>query len=264
MNCREFEQALDFVFAGDRAGESEAGRDLEVHAAECSECRELLELARLPQPETIEAAGWALGGSSQGACRQAEAGLNEFVLGQAPVGTDRDLLAEHLRHCPACAALAGELELLSADLPRLAILEPEVSLVASVLRRTLPVPVRLRRWWASTWPTWVRRPQFAVEISYAATMLLIVLVGLPGSPLQAMPERAVELVRAEPMSRLGALPNRAEEEIAARLRATVGEGKQTATAWTEEAMAGLGTLRREVASWFVTTQDEPTTQDPSQ
>jgi hypothetical protein len=264
VSCREFERALDEVLA---TGAGSAGvenpelwRSLEGHVADCADCAELLELARLPRPVAAEVAEGAITRTSGSACRQAEAGLNQYAVGESS-GADSALLAVHLEHCRACAGLVEELELLSADLPRLARVQPETSLVAGVLRRTLPWPVRARRWWAATWPVLVRRPRFAVEFSFALTLVLVVIFGTPGSPLQAMPERAVGLVRSDSFERLEAWPEAAQGEITSRLLSTGAEGKRWALGLMTSGRTQFGTIRDEVASWFVTAENEPPAQD---
>ena len=280
MNCREFEQALD-RFLTDEIGADAAsaapiaapignseGTDwrapLERHAAECAACAELLELARLPLVNPVNLATEISSRTGSGACRQAEGGLNEFVCGLLPAGIDRDLLTEHLAHCRACSDLASELERLSAELPRLSIIRPETSLVDDVLRRTLPMSVRIRRWWARTWPRWVRRPRFAIEFAYAATLVVVVIFATPVSPLQAMPERALELARSEPRAFVPLQPASVWNSLTAKFEATAETTRRRAADLYSGARAGVGTIAEEVASWFETADEDAPAQDSTE
>ena len=173
MNCHEFERELDALLEGPLG--PKAREALEHHAGECASCSDLLALARLPgvpwlpwlqNQESDDFTRGVLTRTSGSACRQAETSLPDFVAEGLSHG-NQELLAEHLEHCQACSGLARELERLSVDLPRLSIVQPEISLLEDVLRRTLPVPVRMRRWWIATWPQWVRRPRFASELAFA-------------------------------------------------------------------------------------------------
>ncbi len=278
MSCREFEHSLDLFFESrgdgrDRIGAvsgaassagsagSETRELLERHAAGCPACAELLALARLPLEETDGVTAEVLIRTSGPACRQAEEGLNGFLSGLLLPGEDRELLAEHLGHCSSCSALASELESLTVDLPRLAIVLPDADLVDDVLRRTLPVAVQLRRWWASTSPQWVRRPRFAAELSYAATLVLVVIFGTPVSPLQAMPERALEFVRAEPLKQFERLPSRARGEVTSKIQATIAGGTRHARRLVTDTRVRVGTISQEIASWFEIAEDTPSAQD---
>ena len=239
MSCREFETGIDAFLRG-WLGADDA-RALERHAAECDACSELLELAHLPVEDPPGLAALVLGRTSGTACRKAEERLPDFVDGALPADGDRELLAEHLEHCVSCSGLATELEWLAVELPRLAIVRPGKSLVEGVLRRTLPASVLLRRWWAATWPCWIRRPRFASELAYVVTLFLVLLFGTPVSPFQAMPGRAVELARNVPLDRLAELSNK------------VGEGAQNLSGSTRQT---VGTILKKVASWFEEVDDE--------
>jgi hypothetical protein len=258
VSCRDFEKGLDrLMLEAGRPGDLGA---LESHAAGCPSCAGLLELARLPSisegsPGVAEA---VLARTSGPACRQAEKRLGDWVDGLVPQGTESGVLAQHLEHCPDCAGLVAELERLAVELPRLAIVAPEPSLVAGVLRRTLPFEVRLRRWWAEAGSQWVRRPRFASELAYVATLVLVLLFGTPVSPLQAMPARAVALARSVPLDRLETLPRSAGEEVAyswESVTTRAAGGVERAEGVMAAARATAGTILDEVASWFVTADD---------
>ncbi len=257
MNCHEFESGLDVLLTGPIGPKTRAA--LERHAGTCASCSDLLALARLPNQEPDDFTTGVLSRTSGAACRQAEESLPDFVAEGLPHG-DQQLLAEHLEHCHICSGLATELERLAVDLPRLSIVQPEISLLDDVLRRTLPVPVRMRRWWTATWPQWVRRPRFASEFAFAATLVIAVIFGSPVSPLQAMPERAFEMVRTESFEQLEhfeVLRAAAREAIGARLQATVDSGTQSVQSLAAASRSKSGTILEEIASWFENAEDEP-------
>jgi len=258
VNCHEFESELDVLLTGPIGPKTRAA--LERHAGTCASCSDLLALARLPNQEPDDFTTGVLSRTSGAACRQAEESLPDLAANAVFPDGDRELLAEHLEHCRTCSGLVRELERLAADLPRLSIVQPEISLLADVLRRTLPVPVRLRRWWTATWPQWVRRPRFASELAFAATLVIAVIFGSPVSPLQAMPERAFEIARTESFEQLEqfeVLQATARAEIGARIQATVDSGAQGVQSLAAASRSKIGTILEEIASWFENAEDEP-------
>ena len=172
------------------------------HAAGCSRCRELLPflddgpMDLLPDEPMDEGDADALLGAVLrqtigSPCATAEQRLAEGL----PSPAD-DPLHDHLEHCADCRRLAGALEGLAAELPNLQASDPGPAFTAAVLRRcgpgvadhppaafgsspAAPVPLA-RRWW--------NRPRIAWELSYAATLLIGLVLGpLFGiSPLRAV------------------------------------------------------------------------------
>lgn len=201
MKCATFETRLAAYLSGSlKAAEA---RDVAEHAASCPDCRELVELARLEVPGdragTVAAdlVGPVLERTSGAACRSAEPLLCDRV-DQTLDAARSDLLDRHLAECPECSGLARALESLRRDLPTLAIVAPDDAFLDDVLARTLPWRTQLVRWWRGTWPRWVARPRFAAEAAYALTLILCLLVSVPGTPLQAMPEHATEIAKSVP------------------------------------------------------------------
>ncbi|MFO7610254.1 MAG: zf-HC2 domain-containing protein [Candidatus Krumholzibacteriia bacterium] len=127
---------------------------------------------------------------------------------------DRQLVRRHLEHCPACRAVAVTLGWLGPELAARAELDPGPDFTAAVLARTSGRTAtaqarraadlagagpgglmdRLGRWWQER----VLRPGFAVQTAYAATVLLVLLTGLPMSPLRQAPQRALAVIQAGP------------------------------------------------------------------
>ena len=264
MNCYEFERELDVLLEGPLG--PKAREALEHHAGACASCSDLLALARLPwlpqlrwlrNREQNDFTRGVLSRTSGAACRQAEESLPDFAADVVLADGDQELLAEHLEHCRSCSGLVRELDRLAVDLPRLSIVQPEISLIDDVLRRTLPVPARMRRWWTATWPQWVRRPRFASELAFMATLVLVVIFGSPVLALQAIPERAFEFARTEPFEQFEVLQTATRAEIGARLQATLDSGTESLQSLAAASRSKIGTILEEVASWFENAEDEP-------
>jgi anti-sigma factor RsiW len=253
MDCKRFEAQLEALVEGRlSAAEADAGRQ---HWAGCAQCRELAELAGLIAPGAEPTAsdlsapdltppdltGAILARTSGSACASCESRLADFVDG-ALAAADGELVALHLAACAACSPLAAELRRLAGDLPRLASVAPGPGFVEAVLAASLPWPVQLRRWWRASWPRWVRRPRFSLEVAYATTLILALLVSLPGSPLAALPERALDRLATDPtpwVAQVGsALGERAERQekalgqsrLAGRLAGWLDDGRDVTQA----------------------------------
>ncbi len=202
MDCRELEMRLEALLDGALApAEAAACR---AHAAGCPVCRDLLELAghagaARAIEDSVDLAAQVLARTSGSACGRARELLPARIDGGL-AGADGELVDLHLETCHDCRDLARTLVALRVDLPTMASLRPDEHFTRDVLAATLPVATRLRRWWRETWPTWLRRPRFAWEAAYVATLILILLVTLPGSPAAALPSKALEIARAEPPS----------------------------------------------------------------
>ncbi|MBK9795120.1 MAG: zf-HC2 domain-containing protein [Holophagaceae bacterium] len=104
-----------------------------------------------------------------------------FVDETLPAG-DRELVSQHLKHCPKCRGLVAELEAAHHELPGFAQVDPGATFTASVLSRTrsplppiLPPPDRFVAGWANL----MRRPRAALEAAYLATAAGLILSQLP-------------------------------------------------------------------------------------
>jgi predicted anti-sigma-YlaC factor YlaD len=157
MNCRELEDRLEALLDGelDAVERRRCARHLET----CDSCRELTApfVAAESPPEDL--VGTVLARTSGSPCGQAESLLGEWLEGET-AHTDSELMRAHLATCADCRALAGAMTRLAVELPRLAELRPDSGFVDAVLAVTLPLGVRLRRWWKAVWPRWVQRPRW--------------------------------------------------------------------------------------------------------
>lgn len=148
-------------------------------------------------------------------CRDIEANLDRYLTGDLSA-RERVRFEAHRADCEECGAV---LRALSADstgspdflpflrahrladehLPKLAQLDPGEEFTTQVLRRTRRLArVRRLRYSVSRW--WVRqleRPQFAGEFAYALTVLMVLALIVPASPLASISRDVVDGWRAE-------------------------------------------------------------------
>ncbi len=225
MKCSELERVLDAYLGGGL--EAARRRAVKRHLRGCEACADLVEVGRIAfvpadpaaaePPEDLVAS--VLSRTSGSSCATAERRLPAWVDRRLDA-EERRLVEAHLHDCGTCRTLGAVLRTLIDDLPLLAEIRPDPAFVDSVLAATLPLRVRLRRWWHRGWQRWVRRPRFAAEAAYATTLALVLIFSIPGSPLQAMPEQAVELARrSAPSSTFSDPWGRLEAAVAPRMNA---------------------------------------------
>lgn len=132
-----------------------------------------------------------------------------LLVGDADAATRHADLAAHLPWCAECRAFADALrageeawraedhadfrdgvlartsaaDAIAAELPALAEMDPGPGFTERVLRHTSqrPAAARWRGQWVAFWRALVRRPRFAWEVAYAATLCLVLTVGSPVS-----------------------------------------------------------------------------------
>lgn len=246
MTCNELTDRLDEFIEG-RLRPAER-RDVEVHLKACAACRETLALldgseegSHPAPPAGLVSA--VLSRTSGKACGRARALLCDHVdggLGQV----DDELIRLHLHGCADCGVLGTVLSRMAVDLPALAELRPDERFVLDVLARTVPRRRRAARRFArlvAGWRALVQRPRFAWEGAYLGMIILVLLFAIPTSPLAGVPQRALVLVRSNPVARLGEQTS----ELAPRYRVTVH------TTWkdtTKQIAAATRDLRDDVAA----------------
>ena len=256
MNCRELEDRLQALFDGE-LDEGERRRCAR-HLEGCPSCRDLAEplgATMMPPEDLVDV---VLASTSGSPCGRAEGLLCDWLDGKM-AATDQELMGAHLDSCSDCRALAATMTRLEAELPLLAELRPDPGFVEAVLAATLPARVRLRRWWAAVWPQWVRRPRFASEAAFVATIAIVLVFATPGSPLEALPTKALELARTDPGARLEAPVAAIEERFAVQVKeplsARYAQGEAEIRAWAEAAQARGRALTGEVVSWLGTSRE---------
>ncbi|HZI94427.1 MAG TPA: zf-HC2 domain-containing protein [Patescibacteria group bacterium] len=220
MTCHEFERQLDEIVG--KTAPVETLRDAARHVATCTQCEELAEIARaslggIVTVDGVDTAGMVnriLSLTSGPACGAAGERLADLVDG-ALTATERSLVIGHLGGCEACADLAATMSWMSEPLASLCEIDPGESFTAGVMRATappaiaIPAPGRLDalrprfdnlgRWWAGV----MARPRFTWEAAYVGGLVVWLLFGAAFSPFHAVPERALELARLNPVSALG-------------------------------------------------------------
>ena len=153
--------------------------------------------------------------TSGSACERAHTHLPALNDGEL-AGLDRSLVQQHLEHCAPCRAAALALNWLGDELAGMAELDPGEGFMAAVVARTtaLSEPARARRkaqvagsgpaglmdrlgrWWSDR----ILVPNFALQVAYVATVILVLVFATPISPLRHTPGRMLEVVQAGPTS----------------------------------------------------------------
>jgi len=256
MNCRELEDRLEALLDGE-LNEGERRRCAR-HLEGCPSCRQLAEplaAAATPPGDLVDV---VLARTSGSPCGRAESLLCDWLDGEI-ARADRELVGGHLDSCDNCRALAAAMARLEVELPWLVELRPDPGFVDAVLAATLPVRVRLRRWWAAVWPQWVRRPRFASEAAFVATMVLVLVFATPGSPLEAVPTKALDLARTDPRVELKMPVAALEERFATRVKEPLSsryaDGEAEVRAWAEAVEANGRKVTERVSAWLGTSRD---------
>lgn len=164
--------------------------DLASHAAACAECREWF--GRFAEGAGAwrdgaagDLAGQVMAATSGDPCLHAQT-LLASAPDEALTGTDRALVDRHLERCGECRSVAAALAATAAALPTLADAQPDPGFVAAVLARTSQKPDqptfadRAR----AAWDRAARRPRFAWEVAYAATLCWVLVTGGPVSAFE--------------------------------------------------------------------------------
>jgi len=191
------------------------------------------------------------------ACERAQV-LLAAAAAEALPPAERELLAGHTAQCAQCRGLESTLAALAVDLPRLASLRPDARFVDDVLKATLPVGVQLRRWWAHAWPRWVHRPRFASESAYIGLLVLILVFASAGSPLEAVPQRAIEAVQTVPRPRLEGSVAVLEARLVSTAEAVrKSQGAESLVQWqavgteaVERAQKAAGAVQEDLATFW--------------
>ena len=260
MDCRELETLLEALLDGEL--DEPRRRRCARHLEGCPDCRELAEpfaVVATPPEDLVDV---VLARTSGSPCGQAESLLGGWLDGEL-AAAERQLMGAHLDSCGDCRALAAAMTRLGAELPQLAELRPGPGFVEAVLAATLPVRVRLRRWWAAIWPRWVGRPRFASEAAFVATMVLVLVFATPGSPLEAVPTKALALARTDPAAQLeerlegpvAALEERFAVQVKEPLYARYARGESEVRAWAAAAETKSRGVADQVGVWLGTSRE---------
>ena len=212
-----------------------------------------------PEFDAAAFVGGVLGRTSGGACGRAVEQLSDLVDDRLQ-GVDRQLVQAHLEHCQDCRQVAVTMGWLNPLLPQMAEIDPGPEFLAGVLARTslaarprvhsehpaglAGVMDRVGRWWEKQ----IIRPEFALQAAYVATVVLVLLTSLPGSPLRGVPGQALEVVTAGPQTipYVGSALAGANDWMEIRTAKTVDAGYDRAGNYWQQFEEGLD--RRNVRS----------------
>jgi len=189
-------------------------REVTAHLVTCETCRSLAatleelddELDTLgPVPMTddgddppAELLANVLARTTGSACERAEEHLPAFVDGDLD-GDRAELVATHVAGCSACRALTETLAWTNPEVRALGRDDPGAAFTAHVVRVTTGHEAGREGWRERLWnrfARWAHRPGFTLEVAYAGTVALALLVATPGSPLRGMPGELASVARA--------------------------------------------------------------------
>lgn len=206
MDCRRFEEQLEPLLTGELPA-SEVSR-VEAHRDACERCARLLaivqgdhDVAEAPDGDAFVAA--LMRKTAGSPCTRAEANLCAWVDGELEA-SEADLVALHVEHCAQCAAVAAALRLLAHDLAGMAEIDPGPGFTSAVLARTRGAAPHPARAWAARlreeWQGLLLRPRAALELATAGCFVLLILCGLPFSPMREVPRRALSVAQINPVA----------------------------------------------------------------
>ncbi len=259
MDCKQVLDRLeDFLDGRGSAGQIQAGR---IHAGECVDCRELLEILgedpggtpiTVPPGMTRQ----ILRETSGAPCESARKQLGEYV--DRMLGLeDAELIRLHLSGCEDCSGLSSVMVRMSDDLPLLAELTPDAGFVEEVLagtgqRRRPAISWAARL--AASWTGLLQRPRFAWEGAYIGTMMFILLFGIPTSPLAGVSRMALDLLQKD----LGPQIPASFAQIEGKVSSTVEGAQQTWQVIEVKVTATSQQVRADVAARTTTTWEKIT------
>lgn len=278
MDCRTFHDRLEDFLDGKLSPDEH--RAVEEHLRACADCRELDRLVNVdlnlpavePPPGLTEA---ILRRTSGSPCERSRQMLCDYV-GASLGPVDAELVRLHVEGCEDCRKLAAVLLRLSEELPLLAELQPDARFVDDVLSMTLPLGTRLSRWLSGTWKSLAQRPRLAWEGAYVGTIVLLMIFGIPNSPLAGVPKKALDLAKVNPVTELSEPVANLETQVtsgvltawqatggkvAATSREVASDVGQVSSATFENIKTDLGTLWNRITSDTETDEDTGSTKD---
>ena len=198
MNCQAFDHVLDRLLDG--ACTPAEWREAEAHVAGCARCRRAFDALAgrgetLGEPDGASLTASVLARTSGGGCDAARDRLCAFVDESLEL-LDRQLVGDHLAHCQACSALADAVARSTAILPSFAELPVPGTFVRDVLEATsLRDSPSLADRVIELIGRAAARPRFSLELAYACTLVLVLLVGDPVRAFRDVSARGAEYAR---------------------------------------------------------------------
>ncbi len=201
LDCRTAQNWIPDLVSGDLSQEQR--RELDVHMVNCEVCAEVLNQYLFADTEDGEALDseevtMILARTSGSACPLA----HHMIFDDDTGANDRTLLNDHIVHCPQCRALSETWEWVNPTLESMAVLNPGPEFLDNVLEKTsgrsvtAPLGHRIREWWKGLGDLIVTRPRFALEFSYIATLILVLVFGPLRVPMQMVEEHTSVINRA--------------------------------------------------------------------
>ena len=265
FDCRSFEELMEAFLDGTLTGrDARAARE---HLLACADCHELAEIAGAPVEAMPDLTAQVLARTSGSSCDHARNGLSEYVDGRAGA-VDAELIRMHMAGCEACATLSNVLAELATDLPALAEMDPGERFTAEVLARTVPRSSETPRWIGQLvqgWERLIRRPRFALEGAYVMTLLLLVVLGVPGALLAGAPGRVAQTATHEIAAPVQKTVVELKATVSDEARATADGLAAYSSHLLEDLKTGMGTFWSRLASGLANDdKNEPSANDESQ
>lgn len=230
MSCAPIQDLLfDYV---DGSLDATGRERVRAHLESCTGCASLAE--NLEQHEIVDEdlMRAVMSRTAANGCEQSVGRLPGWIDG-ALESLDAELVASHVAHCDECASLAAVMRAMTTDLPQLAEVEVDARFVDDVMAATAD---RLPAWadstlaafaevepderfladvmaatayekspvmhWVARVEAWLaamlQRPRIAWEGAYVMSVVLVLLVAFPGSPLAGVPQKALALAQTDP------------------------------------------------------------------
>ncbi len=184
MNCEKFAKHLPLLISGEV---NEILRDAcENHIQSCASCLESFAQANQAQfalPDSDAFTQSVLQATTPNLCAESEELLGDFI----DLSLDEEqkaLLTLHLKSCVHCQNLHQSLQVIGVELALIAEQEPPNELLDIVLQHTLgkqQIKFSFPKSVAKLYTQFLLRPRFALEASFAATLLWTLLFGVPTS-----------------------------------------------------------------------------------
>jgi hypothetical protein len=211
MDCSQFENLLDSLCSGTAPDDVQEAAG--AHVRKCALCARLLRIAggleEMPEFSAgSEFASSVLELTSGPVCGRAVQLMSEAD--DAPLGAEQTrMLQVHKQHCTPCRRFAEALKMAGELLPTMREIDPGPGFTTAVLNATRR-SVRRRRpenSAGSLWERLVRRPLFAWEAAYAATVLFAVIFLNPLLPVGQSSSRVLAGIQGRAATVANAAPS---------------------------------------------------------
>ena len=179
MNCTQFNQLLQNTNSGNET--APLSPEAEQHLQRCERClshwvEHLTSTAEYqPDDKRIVDTLLAMGLNP---CGKAQLQLEDY-LNHNLSRSSAELVDQHLQHCQHCAGLLLILANMETQLPSMAALEAPINFSENVIALTTGPNTEQRTQEKTMVVKLLKRPRFAMEGAYLATLLWVFLLGVP-------------------------------------------------------------------------------------